>query len=77
MLKQNKTYLFKNRGAKSVFYAGIASISEIPDQAGLTELQGGDEIQLTSTELGYPQNILIYFCNKDTIDDAGIEIGEL
>lgn len=77
ILKAGKTYLIRNTGSTSLFFGGITSINDVPDQATLSELIAGSEIQITSQSLGFPQKNLIYFLNKDTSEDGEVEITEL
>ena len=76
-LKAGKSYLFKNYSNQSLYFAGIANISDVPAVAGLTELPSSDEIEITAEALGYPQNRMVYFLNKSTTEEGEIEIAEL
>ena len=76
-LKAGKTYVFKNNGNQSVFYAGIANISDVPAATALSELTAGDEAEITAEALGYPQNRMVYFQNKSTTEEAEVEIAEI
>ena len=76
-LKAGKTYVFKNNGNQPIYYAGIANISDVPAVANLTELAAGDEAEITAEALGYPQNRMLYFQNKSTIEEGEVEIAEI
>lgn len=76
-LKAGKTYAFKNNGNQSIFYAGIANISDVPAAANLTELQANTEAEITAEALGYPQNRMVYFQNKSTTQEGEVEITEI
>ncbi len=76
-LKAGKTYVFKNNGNQSLYFAGIANISDVPAAANLTELQATTEAEITAEALGYPQNRMVYFQNKSTTMEGEVEITEI
>jgi hypothetical protein len=76
-LKAGKTYVFKNNGNQSLYFAGIANISDVPAAANLTEIAAGSEAEITAEALGYPQNRMVYFQNKSTTKEGEVDITEI
>ncbi len=65
--------LIINNGNQAIyFYAAVAA--DAPQPAQLTEIAAGDELEITAAQLGAPANKFLIFVNKDTTQQAEVEI---
>ena len=64
--------IMNNSNQAIYFYAAAAADAAQPAQ--LSEIAAGDELEIAATQLGAPANKFLIFVNKDTTQQAEVEI---
>ena len=64
--------IINNSNQAVYFYAAVAADAAQPAQ--LTEIAAGDELEIAATQLGAPANKFLIFVNKDSTQQAEVEI---
>ncbi len=68
-----RTYTFKNKGTKSLYFMGAFTADELI-HPNSQELLPGESITITGDQLGSPNNRYLIFANKDLVELGVVKI---